>query len=100
MIGHGPDSAGVIEFLRQFELEQDVVVLRGAHEQAMIETILGGADGLRWLGAADVFSSYGFDRYDDPELPSNETIRTIIEHVRTDARLIEDARYFSGLPNA
>ena len=100
LIGHGPDSAGVIEFFRRFELEQDVVMLRGAQEQMMIDTILGADDGVKWAhsGGADTIASYGLPRFDDPELPSNERIRSIIKHVRSDPHLIKDARWLSGLP--
>ena len=98
IIGHGPDSASVIAHLQRFSAEHDVVVLRGAHEQAMIDTILGGADGTKWLGAADVIASYGYPRFDDPELPSNDIIRSIIDNVRSNPRLIEDARWLSKLP--
>jgi len=63
LVDRGPDSAKVVEFLYDLEQRTDqVIVLMGNHEEAMVQSIDGDASVLqRWLGVggAETLQSYG-----------------------------------------
>jgi len=69
LVDRGPDSAKVVEFLYDLEQRTDqVIVLMGNHEEAMIKSVDGDANILkRWLsvGGAETVTSYGL-RLPDP----------------------------------
>jgi serine/threonine protein phosphatase 1 len=63
LVDRGPDSAKVVEFLYDLEQRTDqVIVLMGNHEEAMLKSVEGDAGVLkRWLavGGAETVASYG-----------------------------------------
>jgi serine/threonine protein phosphatase 1 len=62
-IDRGPDSRGVIEFIRALQRDRsDVICLRGNHEAIMLEAVRSG-DGRLWYanGGAATLDSYGID---------------------------------------
>lgn len=62
-IDRGPDSRGVIESLIQFSESGvcETVILRGNHEQVLLDIVDGVEQGLRWLdfGGAETLAAYG-----------------------------------------
>src|SRR5688500_7791566 len=62
-IDRGPDSRGVIErLIRLRETSRDeLVFLRGNHEQILLDVVDGDDSGLRWLehGGRETMASYG-----------------------------------------
>lgn len=63
LIDRGPESAGVVERLSKGVAGCETVVLRGNHEQMMLDFIAGGEDAEAWLynGGFDTLTSYGLD---------------------------------------
>lgn len=63
LVDRGPESAKVVEFLYDLEQRTDqVIVLMGNHEEAMVQSIEGDVSVLqRWLGVggAETLQSYG-----------------------------------------
>ena len=78
LIDRGPDSAKVVEFLHDLEQRTDqVIVLMGNHEEAMLKSLEGDAGVLkRWLsvGGAETVASYGL-RLPDPRDDGRQYIR-------------------------
>jgi len=63
LVDRGPDSAKVVEFLHDLEQRtEQVIVLMGNHEEAMVQSLEGDVGVLqRWLGVggAETLESYG-----------------------------------------
>lgn len=65
LVDRGPDSAGVLALLNDLQRGNDqLIVLLGNHEEAMLEALEGDAEALRrWLGIGGVATlrSFGID---------------------------------------
>lgn len=86
LIDRGPDSAGVLEFLRRYRPDTiEPVFLAGNHEEVMLRVINGERGGLldRWLryGGAQTLTSYGLDVASIRIMPERRALEEIIEAV-------------------
>ena len=99
-IDRGPDSAGVIAFLRKYSVEHQVVALRGNHDQMMADAVLGRDDGTNWAinGMAPTARSYGHGDLLAQEIPADRKLAMIVEALRSDQQAVEDARWLASLP--
>ena len=77
LVDRGPESAKVVEFLHDLEKQTDqVIVLMGNHEEAMVRSVEGDSVTLqRWLsvGGAETVASYGLRLPDQGEDLRNYT---------------------------
>lgn len=65
MVDRGPKSREVIELLYELHDSENVICLKGNHEQTMVDVLRGDFDAMRfWLsfGGAETLISYGIDR--------------------------------------
>ena len=99
-VDRGPDSAGVIAFLRKFSGEHHIVALVGNHDAMMVEVILGYDNGQNWAanGMASTAISYGFGALVARSMPGDEKRARIVEALRADGRAVEDALWLASLP--
>ena len=86
LIDRGPDSAGVLEFLRRYRPDTiEPVFLAGNHEEVMLRVVGGERGGLldRWLryGGAQTLASYGLDVEAIHALPERRALEQIVEAV-------------------
>ncbi len=96
LVGRGPQSAKVVEFLWDLEQRTDqVIVLMGNHEEAMIQSLEGDASILqRWLGVggAETIESYGL------RLPtSRDDLRQYIRYLQASLPQ-QQMRWLRNLP--
>lgn len=92
-IDKGPESAGVIAYLRDLERKADIRCLRGNHDQMFIEAIKYSVMDDLSLNAGAFLStakSYGFNH---PDLDMD-----LIEAMRNDERVLEDVEWLDALP--
>jgi serine/threonine protein phosphatase 1 len=65
LVDRGPESARVVEFLNDLQSRTDqIIVLKGNHEEAMVKSYEGDISVLkRWIavGGAETLQSYGLD---------------------------------------
>ena len=99
-VDRGPDSAGVIAFLRKYSVEHQVVAIRGNHDQMMADAALCVDDGMNWAynGMAATARSYGHIDLLAREMPADEKLAMIIDALRRDPQVIDDARWLASLP--
>jgi serine/threonine protein phosphatase 1 len=99
-VDRGPDSAGVIAFLRAFERDRQVVALRGNHERMMTDALLDGDDGLNWAanGLDSTAISYSYGSLVSLDMPADEKLTVLVEALRADPRVVDDARWMTNLP--
>lgn len=86
LVDRGPDSAGVLEFLRHYRPPTlEPVFLFGNHEEVMLRVLGGERGGLldRWLhyGGADALSSYGLPAARIHDLPERHALEQVMEAV-------------------
>lgn len=86
LVDRGPDSAGVLEFLRQYRPPTlEPVFLFGNHEEVMLRVLGGERGGLldRWLryGGAEALTSYGMYGAGIRDLPERRALEQIVEAV-------------------
>lgn len=69
-IDRGPDSKSVIDLLIDFSRDVECIMLRGNHEQMMIDALASGDTSL-WFhnGGRDTLLSYG-NKFTNPDLPA------------------------------
>ncbi len=99
-VDRGPDSAGVLAFLRKFSTAHRVVALVGNHDAMLVETVLGGDDGLDWAanGMASTAISYGHGALVAQTMSADEKRVRIVEALRSDRQAVDDALWLAGLP--
>ena len=99
-VDRGPDSAGVIASIRALGRTHQVVALRGNHDELMQTTVLGTDDGWDWAnnGMASTARSYGYDALIEQKLSAFEKRALIVDALRSDERVRDDARWLAGLP--
>ena len=76
-VDRGPDSRGVLDALIELRAARpDTVLLKGNHEQAMLDFIADPAEGEAWLewGGEETMASYGVERVPGMML---ETLRDV-----------------------
>ena len=86
LVDRGPDSAGVLEFLRHYRPATiEPVFLFGNHEEVMLRVLGGERAGLldRWLryGGKETLASYGIAPSLLNDLPEREALEQVIEAV-------------------
>jgi len=86
LVDRGPDSAGVLEFLRRYRPDTiEPVFLAGNHEEVMLRVVGGERGGLldRWLryGGAQTLLSYGLNVDALRKLPERQALEQIVEAV-------------------
>jgi serine/threonine protein phosphatase 1 len=86
LVDRGPDSAGVLEFLRYYRPPTiEPVFLFGNHEEVMLRVLGGERGGLldRWLryGGAETLASYGIQASVIGDLPEREALQHVLEAV-------------------
>lgn len=96
LVDRGPDSAKVVEFLQSLQSASDqIVVLMGNHEEAMLRSIAGDFGVLqRWLdvGGAETLASYGL------QLPRpDENLAKYTRYLKASLPAPQ-MRWLSGLP--
>ena len=89
LVDRGPDSAGVLEFLRHYRPPTiEPVFLYGNHEEVMLRVLGGERGGLldRWLryGGAETLGSYGLPAAMIRDLPEREALQHVVEAVPSD----------------
>ena len=99
-VDRGPDSAGVIASIRALGRTHQVVALRGNHDQLFAETELERTDGWDWAnnGMASTARSYGYGVLIEQKLPAFVKRALIIDALRSDERVRDDAQWLAGLP--
>jgi len=87
-IDRGPDSAGVLRFLREMQtMRRDAVLLMGNHEAMLLAVIDGAADPALWLGQGGAMTLRSYGVAQASELP-----RTDVDWLRTLPLLHDDGR--------
>jgi serine/threonine protein phosphatase 1 len=86
LIDRGPDSAGVLEFLRRYRPPTiEPVFLMGNHEEVMLRVLGGERGGLldRWLsyGGSETLTSYGVSASTLFDLPERRALEQVVEAV-------------------
>lgn len=86
LVDRGPDSAGVLDFLRHYHPPTiEPVFLFGNHEEVMLRVLGGERGGLldRWLryGGAETLASYGLPATAIRDLPEREALQLVVEAV-------------------
>ena len=86
LVDRGPDSAGVIEFLRHYRpATLEPVFLFGNHEEVMLRVLGGERGGLldRWLcyGGAEALASYGLHTARLTDIPERQALEQVVEAV-------------------
>lgn len=90
LVDRGPDSAGVVEFLRSYRPDfAKTLFLMGNHEEVMLRVLDGDADLLaQWMsfGGAECARSYGVDPADLRRMPSADAIALLNTRVPANHR--------------
>lgn len=86
LVDRGPDSAGVLEFLRRYRPPTlEPVFLMGNHEEVMLRLLGGERGGLldRWLtyGGVETLASYGVHAAGLRQLTERQALQEIIEDI-------------------
>lgn len=88
-VDRGPNSRGVIEFVKSASRKKNFVCLKGNHEDMMIVSAYGLSDPAHWLanGGDKTFSEYGGS---DPSLLTPEELKAAMSVLEKDAKFLDD----------